>query len=57
MFLEHDDLYHAGGHTHIQIGPKLIDPPANAAATTKSSKASPPAWAPTTAASTSPPWK
>ena len=27
MFLEHDDLYHAGGHTHIQVGPKLIDPP------------------------------
>ncbi len=28
MFMEHDDLYQAGGHTHIQIGPKLIDPPA-----------------------------
>ena len=27
MFLEHDDLYHAGGHTHIQIGPKLVEPP------------------------------
>ena len=27
MFLEHDDLYQAGGHTHIQIGPKLIEPP------------------------------
>ena len=27
MFMEHDDLYQAGGHTHIQIGPKLIDPP------------------------------
>jgi anaerobic selenocysteine-containing dehydrogenase len=27
MFLEHDDLYQAGGHTHIQIGPKLVDPP------------------------------
>ena len=27
MFLEHDDLYHAGGHTHIQIGPKVIEPP------------------------------
>ncbi|MGE0224877.1 MAG: molybdopterin oxidoreductase family protein [Acetobacteraceae bacterium] len=27
MFLEHDDLYQAGGHSHIQIGPKLIDPP------------------------------
>ncbi len=27
MFLEHDDLYGAGGHTHLQVGPKLIDPP------------------------------
>jgi anaerobic selenocysteine-containing dehydrogenase len=27
MFLEHDDLYQAGGHSHIQIGPKLVDPP------------------------------
>ncbi len=27
MFLEHDDLYAAGGHTHFQVGPKLIDPP------------------------------
>ncbi|MDE2516726.1 MAG: molybdopterin oxidoreductase family protein [Rhodospirillales bacterium] len=27
MFLEHDDLYQAGGHTHIQIGRKLIEPP------------------------------
>ena len=27
MFLEHDDLYGAGGHTHIQVGPKLIEPP------------------------------
>ena len=27
MFLEHDDLYGAGGHTHIQVGPRLIDPP------------------------------
>jgi len=27
MFLEHDDLYQAGGHSHIQIGPKLIEPP------------------------------
>ncbi len=27
MFLEHDDLYQSGGHSHIQIGPKLIDPP------------------------------
>jgi anaerobic selenocysteine-containing dehydrogenase len=27
MFMEHDDLYQAGGHSHVQIGPKLIDPP------------------------------
>ena len=27
MFLEHDDLYGAGGHTHLQVGPKLVDPP------------------------------
>ena len=27
MFLEHDDVYSAGGHTHIQIGARLIDPP------------------------------
>ena len=27
MFLEHDDLYQAGGHSHVQIGPKLIEPP------------------------------
>jgi anaerobic selenocysteine-containing dehydrogenase len=27
MFMEHDDLYQGGGHTHFQIGPKLIDPP------------------------------
>ena len=30
MFLEHDDLYGAGGHTHIQMGPKLIEPPGEA---------------------------
>ncbi|MDE2005666.1 MAG: molybdopterin oxidoreductase family protein [Rhodospirillales bacterium] len=27
MFMEHDDLYQAGGHSYIQIGPKLIEPP------------------------------
>ncbi len=27
MFLEHDDLYGAGGHTHLQVGPKLVEPP------------------------------
>ncbi|WP_197019216.1 molybdopterin-containing oxidoreductase family protein [Thioalkalivibrio sp. HK1] len=28
MFMEHDDLYQAGGQQHILLGPKLIDPPA-----------------------------
>jgi anaerobic selenocysteine-containing dehydrogenase len=27
MFMEHDDLYQAGGHSHIQMGAKLIEPP------------------------------
>ena len=27
MFLEHDDIYTASGHTHLQIGRKLIEPP------------------------------
>lgn len=27
MFLEHDDVYHGGGHQHVMLGPKLIDPP------------------------------
>ena len=27
MFLEHDDVYQAGGHQHIQLGPKLLEPP------------------------------
>lgn len=27
MFLEHDDLYGAGGHSHLQVGPKLVEPP------------------------------
>jgi len=27
MFLEHDDLYYGGGHQHISVGPKLVDPP------------------------------
>src|SRR5690606_13313568 len=30
MFLEHDDIYRGGGHQHILLGPKLIDPPAEA---------------------------
>ena len=27
MFLEHDDIYTAGGHTHLQVGRKLIEAP------------------------------
>jgi anaerobic selenocysteine-containing dehydrogenase len=27
MFLEHDDIYRGGGHQHIMLGPKLVDPP------------------------------
>ena len=27
MFLEHDDVYQGGGHQHILLGPKLINPP------------------------------
>jgi anaerobic selenocysteine-containing dehydrogenase len=27
MFLEHDDIYRGGGNQHINLGPKLIDPP------------------------------
>jgi anaerobic selenocysteine-containing dehydrogenase len=27
MFMEHDDLYYGGGHQHISVGPRLIDPP------------------------------
>ncbi|MFK8080564.1 MAG: molybdopterin-dependent oxidoreductase [Granulosicoccus sp.] len=27
MFLEHDDIYTASGHTHLQIGAKMIDAP------------------------------
>ena len=28
MFLEHDDLYQGGGHQHIMLGPKVVEPPA-----------------------------
>ncbi|MGF9692709.1 molybdopterin oxidoreductase family protein [Rhizobium sp. 0TCS1.26] len=28
MFVEHDDLYRAGGQNHILLGPKLVEPPA-----------------------------
>ena len=27
MFLEHDDVYQGGGHQHILLGPKIVDPP------------------------------
>jgi anaerobic selenocysteine-containing dehydrogenase len=27
MFMEHDDVYQAGGNQHILLGPKLIEPP------------------------------
>lgn len=27
MFMEHDDLYRSGGHTHLMLGPKLLDAP------------------------------
>jgi anaerobic selenocysteine-containing dehydrogenase len=27
MFLEHDDIYLGGGHTHLQISRKIIEPP------------------------------
>ena len=27
MFLEHDDIYQGGGHQHIMIGPKAVEPP------------------------------
>jgi anaerobic selenocysteine-containing dehydrogenase len=30
MFLEHDDVYQAGGHSHVQVGRRLIDPPGEA---------------------------
>jgi anaerobic selenocysteine-containing dehydrogenase len=27
MFMEHDDLYYGGGHQHISVGARLINPP------------------------------
>ena len=27
MFLEHDDIYRGGGHQHLMLGPKLLEPP------------------------------
>lgn len=28
MFLENDDIYRGGGHQHVVLGPKLVEPPA-----------------------------
>ena len=30
MFTEHDDIYKGGGHTHLMLGPKLVDAPGEA---------------------------
>lgn len=30
MFVEHDDIYAAYGHTHVTYGPRLVDPPGEA---------------------------
>jgi anaerobic selenocysteine-containing dehydrogenase len=30
MFVEHDDVYQAGGQQHILLGPKLVEPPGEA---------------------------
>ncbi|MGO7594327.1 hypothetical protein AB9E13_35200, partial [Rhizobium leguminosarum] len=27
MFVEHEDIYRAGGQNHILLGPKLVEPP------------------------------
>jgi anaerobic selenocysteine-containing dehydrogenase len=27
MFMEHDDIYKSGGHTHLMLGPKIIEAP------------------------------
>ncbi|MEJ8475253.1 molybdopterin-containing oxidoreductase family protein [Roseibium algae] len=27
QFLEHDDVYKGGGHQHLMLGPKIVDPP------------------------------
>jgi anaerobic selenocysteine-containing dehydrogenase len=29
MFVEHDDIYRGGGQSHIMLGPKLVEPPAD----------------------------
>lgn len=30
MFMEHDDIYKAGGQQHVVLGPKLVEPPHDA---------------------------
>ena len=52
MFMEHDDIYQAGGHSHIQIGPKLIEPPGECRSNHEVLQAWPSASAPDIAAST-----
>ena len=52
MFMEHDDLYQAGGHSHIQIGPKLIEPPGECRSNHEVIQALARGWAPSIAAST-----
>jgi anaerobic selenocysteine-containing dehydrogenase len=27
MFVEHDDIYRGGGHSHILLGPRIVEPP------------------------------
>ena len=35
MFLEHDDIYTAGGHQHLQFAPKAVEPPAGCRSNTR----------------------
>ena len=50
-FLEHDDIYTAGGHTYLQMSRAVLPPYADAARTTMWSARSPTASAPTIPAS------
>jgi anaerobic selenocysteine-containing dehydrogenase len=38
MFVEHDDIYRAGGQNHILLGPKLVEPPETSAPISSSSR-------------------
>jgi len=40
MFMEHDDLYYGGGHQHISVGAKLIEPPGECRSITRCCRAS-----------------